>query len=179
MVNAWKSHDSVVSLLDKNDARVQLHLSTLDKQFGYVVVIFIPLIFTFFFLFFSTLIYLFFPPLRSRMQLRIAVIFVGKGQEREPDILANTMGSSDYEDFLVSLGWEVDLTTHSGYRGGLEKTLKSGSKTQYFCSPTYEVIFHVATKMPTDLSDPTQLKKVSFWLCRSTSQKKKIIIFSS
>jgi len=35
------------------------------------------------------------------------VIYVGRGQEREADILANTEGSRDYEDFIAALGWPV------------------------------------------------------------------------
>ena len=93
------------------------------------------------------------------MQLKIAVIFVAQGQEKESEILANSRGSLDYENFLATLGWEVDLTTHTGYRGGLDKAMKSAAKPHYYCSPTHEVIFHVATKMTNDVSDTIQLKK--------------------
>ena len=55
------------------------------------------------------------------------------------------------------------MTTHAGYLGGLEATLKSGTKEPYYCTSTTEVIYHVATWMPTDAQDPQQVKKVRLW----------------
>jgi hypothetical protein len=45
---------------------------------------------------------------------------VAPGQEEESEILANERGSQEYEDFLTSIGWEVDLRTHTGLLGGLQ-----------------------------------------------------------
>ena len=42
-----------------------------------------------------------------REQIKLAVVYVGRGQEREAEILANTEGSQDYEEFVASLGWPV------------------------------------------------------------------------
>jgi hypothetical protein len=56
---------------------------------------------------------------------------------------------------------QVDVTTHAGYLGGLEATLKSGARAPYHATATVETIFHVATWMPTDPSDPQQVKKAS------------------
>jgi len=95
----------------------------------------------------------------GRHQMKIAVVYVGKNQENESQILSNSCGSQDYEEFLESLGWEVDLQTHAGYRGGLEKNLKTGARTRYYRNSTLEAIFHVATMMITDPSDPVQLAK--------------------
>jgi hypothetical protein len=40
--------------------------------------------------------------------IKIAVLYVGPGQEDEQAILSNTQGSGLYHDFVSSLGWEVN-----------------------------------------------------------------------
>lgn len=95
----------------------------------------------------------------GREQSKIGVIYVGHEQETQQAILGNESGSPAYEDFLAALGWPVDVQTHAGFKGGLETNLKSGSRMPYYCTSTLEVIFHVATWMPTDHDDPQQVKK--------------------
>jgi hypothetical protein len=56
----------------------------------------------------------------SREHHKVAIYYVAPGQEEESEILANERGSQQYEDFLTSIGWEVDLRTHSGLLGGLQ-----------------------------------------------------------
>lgn len=92
--------------------------------------------------------------------MKIAVIYVGPGQEDEQSILHNAQGSPMYDDFVASLGWEVDLATHPGYLGGLERNMTNGTRATYYCSSTVELIFHDATKMPTDPHDLKQVRKV-------------------
>lgn len=93
--------------------------------------------------------------------MKIGLIYVGHGQEDEQSILHNSQGSERYNAFVNSLGWEIDIATHMGYLGGLEKNLTNGTKATYYCSSSLEMIFHDVTKMPTDTSDPKQLKKVN------------------
>ncbi|KAG1471230.1 hypothetical protein G6F56_002246 [Rhizopus delemar] len=95
----------------------------------------------------------------GRETMKIGLIYVGNGQEDEQIILQNSQGSKGYNAFVNSLGWEIDIATHTGYLGGLERNLTNGSKATYYCSSTLEMIFHDVTKMPTDPSDPKQLKK--------------------
>ncbi|KAL0079919.1 hypothetical protein F4703DRAFT_1174065 [Phycomyces blakesleeanus] len=95
----------------------------------------------------------------GRETMKIAVVYVGQNQEDEQSILCNSQGSPMYSSFVKSLGWEVDIATHTGYLGGLEKNLTNGTRTNYYCSSTLEMIFHDVTKMPTDPNDPKQLKK--------------------
>ncbi|CAO3694673.1 unnamed protein product [Rhizopus microsporus] len=95
----------------------------------------------------------------GRETMKIGLIYVAHGQEDEQSILQNSQGSERYNRFVESLGWEIDIATHTGYLGGLERNLTNGSKATYYCSSTLEVIFHDVTKMPTDPSDPKQLKK--------------------
>ncbi|XP_053701669.1 ral GTPase-activating protein subunit alpha-1 isoform X4 [Synchiropus splendidus] len=81
---------------------------------------------------------------------KIAVFYVAEGQEDKHSILTNTAGSQAYEDFVSGLGWEVDLTTHCGFMGGLQKNRSTGQTTPYYATSTTEVVFHVSTRMPHD-----------------------------
>lgn len=47
----------------------------------------------------------------SRETHKIAVFYIGEGQEDKCSILSNSAGSQDYEDFVSGLGWEVQTTT--------------------------------------------------------------------
>ncbi|KAJ1102912.1 hypothetical protein NDU88_000351 [Pleurodeles waltl] len=90
---------------------------------------------------------------------KIAVFYVGPGQEDKLSILSNTAGSKAYEDFVAGLGWEVNLTNHCGFLGGLQKNRSSGLSSPYFATSTVEVMFHVSTRMPSD-SDDSLTKKL-------------------
>ena len=43
----------------------------------------------------------------SRETHKIAVFYIGEGQEDKCSILSNSAGSRAYEDFVSGLGWEV------------------------------------------------------------------------
>uniref|UniRef100_A0A8C6PTJ2 Ral GTPase activating protein catalytic subunit alpha 1 n=1 Tax=Nothobranchius furzeri TaxID=105023 RepID=A0A8C6PTJ2_NOTFU len=90
---------------------------------------------------------------------KIAVFYVAEGQEDKHSILTNTAGSQAYEDFVSGLGWEVDLTTHCGFMGGLQRNRSTGQTTPYFATSTTEVIYHVSTRMPHD-QDQNLTKKL-------------------
>ncbi|XP_042116540.1 ral GTPase-activating protein subunit alpha-1 isoform X7 [Peromyscus maniculatus bairdii] len=90
---------------------------------------------------------------------KIAVFYVAEGQEDKYSILTNIGGSQAYEDFVAGLGWEVNLTNHCGFMGGLQKNKSTGLTTPYFATSTVEVIFHVSTRMPSD-SDDSLTKKL-------------------
>ncbi|KAI8073208.1 hypothetical protein BC940DRAFT_343891 [Gongronella butleri] len=91
--------------------------------------------------------------------MKIGLVYVGPDQEDEQSILHNDGGSAKYAAFVSSLGWEIDIATHTGYLGGLERNLTNGARATYYRSSTVELIFHDVTKMPTDAHDPKQLKK--------------------
>ncbi|XP_053236205.1 ral GTPase-activating protein subunit alpha-1 isoform X9 [Podarcis raffonei] len=95
----------------------------------------------------------------SRETHKIAVFYVAEGQEDKHSILTNTGGSQAYEDFVAGLGWEVNLTNHCGFMGGLQKNKSTGLTTPYFATSTVEVMFHVSTRMPSD-SDDSLTKKL-------------------
>ncbi|KAG5857396.1 hypothetical protein ANANG_G00019020 [Anguilla anguilla] len=90
---------------------------------------------------------------------KIAVFYIGEGQEDKCSILSNTEGSQAYEDFVSGLGWEVDLATHCGFMGGLQRNGSTGSTAPYYATSTVEAIFHVSTRMPSD-SDDSLTKKL-------------------
>ena len=71
------------------------------------------------------------------------------------------------------------MTTHAGYLGGLEATLKSGTKAPYYCTSTTEVIYHVATWMPTDAQDPQQVKKVRLWAGGGLERQRRLCMSSA
>lgn len=47
----------------------------------------------------------------SRETHKIAVFYIGEGQEDKCSILSNSTGSQAYEDFVSGLGWEVGEAT--------------------------------------------------------------------
>ncbi|KAG0228760.1 Ral GTPase-activating protein subunit alpha-1 [Actinomortierella wolfii] len=95
----------------------------------------------------------------GRDTYKMALLYVAPGQEGEQTILMNQKGSYLYERLVASLGKEVHLADHSGYLGGLERNGSNGKTAIYFCSSTVEIMFHDATRMPTDYTDPRQMKK--------------------
>ena len=63
-----------------------------------------------------------------------------------------------YRRFISSLGWKVDLLQHQGFDGAMNAST-TGRYAKYYCTATYEMAFHVATKMPTNHSDAQQTEK--------------------
>ncbi|CAL9686317.1 unnamed protein product [Knipowitschia caucasica] len=84
---------------------------------------------------------------------KIAVFYICEGQEDKCSILSNCSGSQDYEDFVSGLGWEVNLATHCGFMGGLQRNGSTGLTAPYYATSTMEAIFHVSTRMPSDSED--------------------------
>ncbi|XP_053567986.1 ral GTPase-activating protein subunit alpha-2 isoform X2 [Bombina bombina] len=84
---------------------------------------------------------------------KIAVFYIAEGQEDKCSILSNSGGSKAYEDFVAGLGWEVDLSTHCGFMGGLQRNGSTGQTAPYYATSTVEVIFHVSTRMLSDTDD--------------------------
>ncbi|KER29308.1 hypothetical protein T265_04053 [Opisthorchis viverrini] len=89
---------------------------------------------------------------------KIAVFYVGAGQEDKQSILSNQTASLEFENFLAGLGWEIDLLTHRGFRGGLERSGRAGNSTPYYATATLEVIFHVSTRMPSSTQEDLKYK---------------------
>ncbi|XP_050439323.1 ral GTPase-activating protein subunit alpha-1 isoform X2 [Adelges cooleyi] len=90
---------------------------------------------------------------------KIAIIYVADGQEDKVSIISNTGGSQAYEDFISALAWEVELETHNGFMGGLQRNKNAGTTTPYYATSFLEVVFHVATRMPTTTNQEAYIQK--------------------
>jgi len=98
--------------------------------------------------------------LYGRELFKIGVIYVAPGQEDQREILKNENGSDLYNEFLRGIGWMVDVKTHNGYLGGLDKKgLVHGKESPYFANAGLEVMYHVVTLMPTSKTDEKQIEK--------------------
>lgn len=91
------------------------------------------------------------------------MIYVAPGQEDKNSILSNQGGSAEYEQFLASLAWEVELEGHTGFLGGLQRQGSTGLTAPYVATSFLEAIFHVATRMPGDTPEAV-LSKVGIFL---------------
>ncbi|RUS25823.1 hypothetical protein BC938DRAFT_471601 [Jimgerdemannia flammicorona] len=93
---------------------------------------------------------------------KIAVLYVGRDQTKEVDILSNQHGSPDYITFLNSLGTITRLRGNKDiYTGGLDTESDiDGEYAYYWKDAITQLIFHVATMMPFNERDPQRsLKK--------------------
>lgn len=97
---------------------------------------------------------------KSRETHKIAVFYVAPGQEDKTSMMSNSSGSKEYEDFVAGLAWEVELSTHSGFMGGLDKNQSTGNTAAYYANSTVEVMFHIATRMPVSSDEGGFIKKV-------------------
>eukprot|EP01102_Stenamoeba_stenopodia_P002431 TRINITY_DN12256_c0_g1_i1.p1 TRINITY_DN12256_c0_g1~~TRINITY_DN12256_c0_g1_i1.p1 ORF type:complete len:398 (-),score=83.51 TRINITY_DN12256_c0_g1_i1:97-1290(-) len=96
----------------------------------------------------------------SREAIKIGVVYVKEGQESQNDILANETCSQSYADFMAGLGWTIDLATHEGFLGGLDKTsFTAGRTAPYYANALIEVIYHELTRMPSNPNDPQKITR--------------------
>jgi hypothetical protein len=95
--------------------------------------------------------------LLSREGIKLGLIYVGHGQENQKSLFENTRGSPLFREFCAGLGWQVDLRTHRGYFGGLEKG--SNEAYPYFSNSNVEVIYHEITSLPKPTDDVQFVKK--------------------
>ncbi|KAK2944540.1 putative Ral GTPase-activating protein subunit alpha-2 [Blattamonas nauphoetae] len=95
----------------------------------------------------------------ERSQHKIGVIYVRNGQVEQNAILTNETSSPFFVSFIKSLGWEVDLATHKGFMGGLDRTGIAGVTSPYYSDYANEVIFHVPSFWMSRPDDPQQIHK--------------------
>jgi len=87
---------------------------------------------------------------------KIGVLYIGPGQLTEPEYLANTSGSPDFERLLEGLGYVVSLQPPLRYNPqGLEYP-RDGEHTVAWRDRVAEIVYHVPTLMPTDLEEDPQ-----------------------
>ncbi|KAL8743232.1 MAG: hypothetical protein Q9190_004394 [Brigantiaea leucoxantha] len=83
---------------------------------------------------------------------KAGIIYLGKDQAAEAQILANTSGSESYEKFLSGLGTKVSLRGASFNAQGLDREYDTdGTHTYAWRDRITELVFHIPTMMPTNL----------------------------
>lgn len=88
---------------------------------------------------------------------KVGVIYLGKGQTSEVEILANTGGSMPYNNFLSGLGTKVCLKNATFNTQGLDRESdQDGTHTYAWRDRVTEIVFHIPTMMPTDLRNDPQ-----------------------
>ena len=88
---------------------------------------------------------------------KVGVVFIGKGQMSEMDILANTSGTEPFDVFLSGLGTKVRLKDAIFNTQGLDRESdQDGRHTYAWRDRVTEIVFHVPTMMPTDLKNDPQ-----------------------
>lgn len=92
---------------------------------------------------------------------KAGVIYIGKGQTSEANILSNTHGTSLYNSFLSGLGTKVTLQGATFNTQGLDReSNRDGTHTYAWRDRVTEIIFHITTMMPThSVSDPQCIEK--------------------
>eukprot|EP01103_Thecamoeba_quadrilineata_P016098 TRINITY_DN5294_c0_g1_i2.p1 TRINITY_DN5294_c0_g1~~TRINITY_DN5294_c0_g1_i2.p1 ORF type:complete len:1059 (+),score=173.97 TRINITY_DN5294_c0_g1_i2:1132-4308(+) len=91
---------------------------------------------------------------------KIGVLYAAKGQTNESEFFSNIGGPPDYQEFVSSLGWGIDLKTHTGFTGQLEKNVSEIAP--YHSNPRTEMIFHVATLIPNCGDDNANKKRIVY-----------------
>eukprot|EP01124_Arcella_intermedia_P007777 TRINITY_DN14811_c0_g1_i2.p1 TRINITY_DN14811_c0_g1~~TRINITY_DN14811_c0_g1_i2.p1 ORF type:complete len:464 (+),score=97.26 TRINITY_DN14811_c0_g1_i2:92-1483(+) len=89
-------------------------------------------------------------------------VLYSKDPKTENDLFAVTekQASSDYKEFLEFLGEKISLEGWSGYRGGLDvKTNTTGTHSIYTKFQNHEIMFHVATLLPSQEADEQRLER--------------------
>ena len=73
------------------------------------------------------------------------------------------------------LNFQIELESHKGFMGGLQRNGTTGETAPYYATSLLEIIFHVSTRMPSD-SEEGFLQKAS--RCRGTYQLFSPLFFS-
>ena len=90
---------------------------------------------------------------------KMGILFVDKDQTTETQILSNTGGSPAYDNFLSGLGTKIPLRGALFNTQGLYPDI-DGEYTYAWRDRVTEIVYHVATMMPTDLErDPMCINK--------------------
>ena len=88
---------------------------------------------------------------------KVGVIYLGEGQTKEGEILANESGSGDYFRFLTGLGTLTRLKDAKFNTQGLDRSYDTdGQYTFCWRDRLTEIVFHVTTQMPTNLDHDPQ-----------------------
>ncbi|KAF8622825.1 hypothetical protein AX15_006741 [Amanita polypyramis BW_CC] len=90
---------------------------------------------------------------------KVGILYVAPGQSNEIEILRNTHGSPAYTRFLEGLGRLISLRGQLDvYAGGLDPD-EDGEYAYAWWDDIGQVLYHTATMMPADSSDPQSNNK--------------------
>ncbi|KAJ3343028.1 hypothetical protein HDU93_000198 [Gonapodya sp. JEL0774] len=71
----------------------------------------------------------------------VTILFARSGVDSVDSIIHSPSISYDFEQFLHSVAWPVDVKVHRGYRGNLDPTICDTAP--YYANRNVEVVFHV------------------------------------
>jgi len=97
-----------------------------------------------------------------KLGTKMGVVYVAQDSPDQNQILQTTYDetSSHFHEFITGLGYQVILSKHVGYLGGLDaKNTKNGTTSIYYADAMHEIMFHIAPLIPTDPKDPQQIYK--------------------
>lgn len=93
-------------------------------------------------------------------EFKFGVLYARDGEVLEEEIYSHKPQSPDFEEFLDVIGETVRLKNMDGYLGGLDnKADRTGTHSVYTKFKNNDIMFHVATMIPRDSSDPTIAQK--------------------
>ncbi|KAI9697973.1 MAG: Tuberous sclerosis 2-like protein [Candelina mexicana] len=88
---------------------------------------------------------------------KVGIIYIGEGQTKEREILANVMGSADYTEFLAGLGTLIRLKGATFNTQGLDRESDGDGEFAFgWRDRVTEMVFHITTMMPTNLDHDPQ-----------------------
>jgi hypothetical protein len=111
----------------------------------------------------------------ERETIGVGVVLVDSTPKRRFDYLLNTAGPTDYDEFLQSVGWSINLWEHTGFRGGLTDR-KCGDYAPYYANYSTEIICEVASWMPNDVFDSPE--KVIAWKRRVLAKNNVVVVWN-
>lgn len=84
----------------------------------------------------------------ERSVMSVGVILLQQMPQKPYEFLADdSSGPQDYQDFLTSIGWGINLWEHTGYRGPLVAS-SAGDYAPYYADYSTELIFPVSNWIP-------------------------------
>lgn len=93
-------------------------------------------------------------------KFKFGILYQKFGQLTEEAIFGNRNHSPAMDEFLDMLGQRVELSSHEGYRGGLDtKHGQTGTHAVYQVFNDHEIMFHVSTLLPFVETDAQQLQR--------------------
>ena len=96
----------------------------------------------------------------ERICIRVGVLYIADNQKEETQWYGNQHGNLDYQQFIATLGWGVELPSHLGYSGTLDTSgSMAGLYAPYWADMEVEMIFQVCTLMPNNSTYPDHSHK--------------------